>query len=269
MLMFMKRALTCLFALLFCTAALAEEIDLASAWYDLGDHRAFLLPAPEPAETDHGKPWVWYAPAFNKRLPEKRELWMITRLQARGIAVAAIDVGESMGNAKGRAAFTKLYQHMVEKGYSTKPVLLGRSRGGLMHYNWAVENPDKLSGIAGIYTVGNLTSWPGLKRAAPAYEMSADELKEQLPKHNPVDRLAPLAKAKVPIYHIHGDNDKVVPLEHNAGLLVKRYKKLDGPATIEVIPGGGHDLKDHWFQSQTLTDFMIEKALGIKKKAKR
>ena len=84
-----------MFALLFCTAALAEEIDLASAWYDLGDHRAFLLPAPEPVETDHGKPWVWYAPAFNKRLPEKRELWMITRLQARGIAVAAIDVGES------------------------------------------------------------------------------------------------------------------------------------------------------------------------------
>lgn len=253
-----------LFAL--CVSVSAEETDLVGAWYDLGDHRALLLAADKPAETDHGKPWVWYAPAFNKRLPEQRELWMIDRLLAKGIAVAAIDVGESMGNPEGRAAFSKLYKHMTEQGYSTKPVLLARSRGGLMHYNWAVENPEKVAGIAGIYTVGNLASWPGLTRAAPAYGMTADELKENLTKHNPVDRLAPLAKAKVPIYHIHGDNDKLVPLEPNAGLLVERYKALGGPGTLEVIKGGGHDLNAHWFQSKTLTDFMIKQAMGEPKK---
>lgn len=262
----MQKLIALLSLLNICAFVSAEETDLASAWYDLGEHRAFLVAADEPAKTDLGKPWVWYAPAFNKRLPEKRELWMIDRLLAKGIAIAAIDVGESMGNPTGRAAFTELYKHMVKEGYSTKPVLLGRSRGGLMHYNWAVENPESVSGIAGIYTVGNLASWPGLKRAAKAYGMSEAELKEQLPKHNPIDRLAPLAKAKVPIYHIHGDNDKVVPLEQNAGLVVERYKALDGPGTLELIKDGGHDVKPHWFESQTLTDFMIERALDEPKK---
>ena len=238
----------------------AERIEIEEA-------EGFLMVAACPAA---GHPWVWYAPTLTGQYPGKEENWMFERFLSTGIAIAGVDIGESYGSPIGVSLFTRLYQELVSsRGMSPKPALLARSRGGLMHYNWAVENPDKLSGIAGIYTVGNLASWPGLKRAAPAYEMTADELKEQLPKHNPVDRLATLAKAKVPIYHIHGDNDKVVPLEHNAGLLVKRYKKLDGPATIEVIPGGGHDLKDHWFQSQTLTDFMIEKALGIKKKAKR
>lgn len=232
--------------------------------YQLGEHDAFLLAPDKPAKTDLGKPWVWYAPTLGKRHPNQTEGWMFERLHAKGIAVAGIDVGESMGNPKGRAAYQQLYKHMVSQGYSTKPVLLGRSRGGLMLYNWAVEHPDSVAGIAGIYTVGNLASWPGLKRAAPAYEMTEAELKEKLTEHNPIDRLAPLAKAKVPIYHLHGDNDKVVPLEENAGLLVERYKKLEGPATLEVIKGGGHDMKRHWFESQALTDFMIEHALNSK-----
>jgi dienelactone hydrolase len=257
----MKQLLYAVLALVAASPAPADPTDLDACWYDLGEHRAFLASADEPASTDLGKPWVWYAPAFDRRLPEKRELWMIDRLRAKGIAVAAIDVGESMGNPVGRAAFTELYKHMRSQGYSSKPVLLARSRGGLMLYNWAVENPERVGGIAGIYAVGNLTSWPGLKRAAPAYDMTVDELRDALAEHNPVDRLAPLAKAKVPIYHLHGDNDKVVPLKQNAGLLVERYKALEGPATLEIIRGGGHDLKPHWFQSQNLVDFMVTQAL--------
>ncbi|MEM6260381.1 MAG: prolyl oligopeptidase family serine peptidase [Planctomycetota bacterium] len=241
--------------------AAAKEADLAASWYDLGDVRALLIAPDKPAKTDRGKPWVWYAPAFDKRLPEQRERWMIDRLLAKGIAVAAVDVGESFGSPRGRAVFTKLYEHMVEQGYSKKPVLLARSRGGLMHYNWAVENPDNVNGVAGIYPVCNLLSYPGLKKAAPAYDMTEAELKDHLTEHNPVDRLAPLAKARVPIFHIHGDNDRVVPLEDNSALLATRYKKLGGPVTIEVIKEGGHDVKRHWFESQNLVDFMIDKSL--------
>jgi len=229
--------------------------------FKLGENNAFLLVPDEAAKTKLGKPWVWYAPTLGKRHPNRTEGWMFERFHAKGIAIAGVDVGESYGNPEGRAVYQKLYEQMVKRGYSTKPVLLGRSRGGLMLYNWAAEHADCVGGIAGIYTVGNLASWPGLQHAAPAYEMTADELKENLTKHNPVDRLAPLAKSKVPIFHLHGDNDKVVPLEANAGLLVERYKKLDGPATLEIIKGGGHDMERHWFESQTLTDFVIEKAL--------
>ena len=129
-----------------------------------------------------------------------------------------------------------------------------------MLYNWAAENPDKVGGIAGIYPVGNLASWPGLGKACKAYGMDAASLEKVLAEHNPIERLAPIAKAHVPILHIHGDKDRVVPLEQNSGLIHERYQALGGPMELIVIPGGGHDLKPHWFRSQELVDFVTKHA---------
>lgn len=260
----MKALLTVLVLLVLTRPALADA-ELNDQWYTLGENDAFLLAPGEAAKTDLGTPWVWYAPTFHKKLPGKAEDWMFKRLHAKGIAIAGIDVGESMGNPEGRAVFQNLYEHMVEQGYSTKPVLLARSRGGLMLYNWAVEHPDSVAGVAGIYPVCNLLSYPGLNSAAKAYDTTPEELTANRNKHNPIERLAPLAKAKVPVFHIHGDKDGLVPLDKNSAILIKRYKALGGPATLEVIKDGGHDMKKHWFESQNLTDFMIEKALQIEK----
>lgn len=255
--------MVCLASLLAAGHGYGQEATPERQTFELDAHKAFILAPDKAAESDAGKPWVWYAPTLGRRHPDKTEKWMFDRLHARGIAIAGIDVGESYGNPEGRAAFQKLYVEMTTKrGYSKKPVLLGRSRGGLMLYNWAVEHPESVGGIAGIYPVCNLASWPGLKRAAPAYKMTPEELEAQLHKHNPVDRLAPLAKVKVPIFHLQGDSDRVVPLEGNTGLLAERYRKLGGPIKVEIIEGGGHDLKRHWFESQTLTDFIIQHALG-------
>ncbi len=231
--------------------------------FNIDEHPAFILAPKEPAKTDSGKPWVWYAPTLGKNLPGGAEVWMFKQLHAKGIAIAGIDVGESYGSPQGRALFQKLYVEMTtNRGYSKKPVLLGRSRGGLMLYNWSAEHADCVGGIAGIYPVCNLASWPGLAKAAPAYGMTAEELQAQLKEHNPVDRLEPLAKARVPIMHLHGDNDRTVPLEPNTGLLAERYTKLGGDITVELIQGGGHDMEKHWFESQKLVDFMIKHALG-------
>lgn len=253
-------------AMLFIAGfAAAAQTPIQPERFELEGNNAFLLVPAEPAKTDHGKPWVWYAPTLGNRHPNKDEQWMFDRLHAQGIAVAGIDVGESFGSPTGRAVFQKLYIEMTERrGYSKKPVLLARSRGGLMLYNWAVEHPESVGGIAGIYPVCNLASYPGIKRAAPAYKMSAEELEAKLADHNPVDRLAPLAKAKVPIFHIQGDSDRVVPHEKNTGLLAERYKKLGGPIEVELIEGQGHNMWRGWFESQTLTDFMIERALRSK-----
>ena len=85
---------------------------------------------------------MWYAPTLPD-LPESRETWMFERFLAAGIAVAGVDVGESHGSPQGRAHFTAFYQELTGKrGFSLKPVLLPRSRGGLMLYNWAAEHPD-------------------------------------------------------------------------------------------------------------------------------
>ena len=130
-----------------------------------------------------------------------------------------------------------------------------------MLYGWAVKHPNSVGGVAGIYPVCNIASYPGVNRAASAFDMEPEELSASLKEFNPVDNLRPLANARVPIFHIQGDSDKVVPHEANTGLLEKRYRALAGPVQVELIPGQGHNMWRGWFESQSLTDFMIKHAV--------
>jgi pimeloyl-ACP methyl ester carboxylesterase len=238
-----------------------KKLPLPGEVFQVEGCTAFLIrPKGVRAACSGPQSWVWYAPTL-ARYPAKTERWMFEQFLSAGIAVAGIDVGESMGNPEGRRLFSALYDELTLKlGLAEKPVLLARSRGGLMLYNWAAENPNKVAAIAGIYPVGNLASWPGLEKASKAYGVDAAVLGEQLAKHNPVDRLALIAQASVPILHLHGDNDTVVRLKENSGLLYERYQELGGLMQLVVIPGGGHDLEKHWFQSQALVDFVITHA---------
>jgi pimeloyl-ACP methyl ester carboxylesterase len=88
------------------------------------------------------------------------------------------------------------------------------------------------------------------------------ELEAQLAQHNPIDRLGPLAKAEVPILHIHGDVDKLVPLEKNSGELTRRYRALGGQMKLIVIPGKGHQVCDEFFHCQEMVDFVVAHARG-------
>ena len=227
--------------------------------FSVDGHDAFLI-LPKREAQGSKKPWVWYAPTFAKQLPCADEKWMFDRFLAAGIAVAGVDAGESYGSPKGCAVFTALYKELVGRGFSKKPCLLARSRGGLMLYNWSAENPWSVACIAGIYPVGDLESYPGLAKACGAYEMTEQELKAKLSDNNPIDRLENLAAAHVPIFHIHGDSDGLVPLEQNSGELVKRYRLLGGEATLMVSENQGHSLWEGFFQSQELVDFIIQHA---------
>lgn len=238
-----------------------RTLPLPGEVFQVGGRTAFvILPSAENLRTNRPTPWVWYAPTLPK-LPAVEETWMFKQFLAVGIAVAGVDVGESYGSPAGRAGFSALYRELTERrGFSRKPVLLARSRGGLMLYNWAAEHPDSVAGIAGIYPVGNLRSWPGLDRACGAYGLTAAQLGEQLAQHNPIDRLAPLAKAGVPIFHIHGDADTVVPLEENSAELARRYHALGGSMRVRVASGHGHDMWEGFFHCDELVDFVIAHA---------
>jgi predicted esterase len=229
----------------------------------LVDHcPAFLIPARHPAHPFAKGPtaWVWYAPTL-PGLPADTEKWMFERFTAAGIAIGGVDVGESYGSPDGRSKYTAFYQTLVDKrGMSRKPVLLGRSRGGLMLYAWACENPDWVAAIAGIYPVCNLESYPGIERAAGAYRLTAAELKNALRRHNPLDRLESLAKAGVPLFALHGDADTVVPLAQNSGEMAKRYSALGGKMELIVPKGQGHNMWRGFFESQELVDFVIKYA---------
>ena len=89
--------------------------------------------------------------------------------------------------------------------------------------------------------------------------MDATALRAQLAKHNPIDRTEPFARAKIPMLFLHGDSDKVVPIEANAGEFVARTNVGGGLASIIVVPGKGHEVCPEFFESQTLVDFMLSK----------
>ena len=223
--------------------------------FSVSGHTAFLI---SPTQKTSPMPWVWYAPTL-RGLPGQEEKWMFEKFLAAGIAVAGIDVGESYGGPQGCVLYSALYEELVQKrGCSKKACLLARSRGGLMLYNWAAEHASSVACIAGIYPVGNLTSYPGLKTACGAYGLTEEQLGAELTRHNPIDRLEGLAKGQVPIFHIHGDSDTVVPLEKNSGELAKRYRQLGGPITLRVIAGQGHNMWPGWFQCQELVDFITD-----------
>ena len=236
-----------------------KKLPLPGAVWRIDGRTAFLIPAAEPP-AGRPKPWVWYAPTLPP-YPGDAERWMFERLTRAGIAIAGIDVGESYGSPSGRAGFSALYAELTgERGYARKPVLLGRSRGGLQLINWAAEHPGRVAAFAGIYPVCNLASYPGLEKAAPAYGLSVEELTADLARHNPVDRLAPLAAARIPLFAIHGDVDRLVPLEANSGLLRERYTALGGTMKLVVPPGQGHSMWSGFFRSEELVAFVLEHA---------
>lgn len=223
---------------------------------DLGKHKGFVI-HPAKLPSDGSRPWVWYAPTIGAH-PNKSNEWMLRKLLDQGFHVVGINVGESYGSPTGRKVFSDFYQHLLrEYKLDAKANLLAQSRGGLMHFNWATENTDKVRCIVGIYPVCDLRSYPGLSKAAGAFGLSAAELEKQLTLHNPIDRLEPLAKAKVPILHVHGDNDKVVPLDKNSQVVFDRYRALGGPMQLIVVAGKGHAENAEFFQEPRLVQFML------------
>lgn len=252
------------FVLLLFIAIQVNAQDQKFDWqrFEVAGRPAFMiLPAVEKRKSP--MPWVMYAPTFDKSLPnESSEGWMISRFLDAGIAIAGVDVGESYGSPPGVATYNLLYKHLTtsQEKFGPKASLLARSRGGLMLYNWSVENPEKVLCVAGIYPVCDLRSYPGLDKACGAYGMTEVELAESLSTHNPVDRLRPLADAKVPIFHIHGDVDTVVPLEANSQAVAERYRELGGTMELVVPIGQGHNMWEGFFHCDALVKFVLDNA---------
>ena len=144
---------------------------------------------------------------------------------------------------------------------------MGLSRGGLYCYNWAIANPGKVSCIYADAPVCDFKSWPGGKgkgKGDPANWVRVlelwkfpDEAAALAWTGNPVDHLAPLAQHQVPLLHVFGDADEVVPWEENTGLIASRYEALGGSITLIRKPGTGHH--PHGLDNSTpIVDFIIK-----------
>lgn len=211
--------------------------------------RACLLIAPKEAAP--GKPWIWRTEFFG------HEPQGDLALLAKGFHVAYMDVQNMYGAPAALDLMDKYYEHLTAtRGLGKKPALEGFSRGGLFALNWAARRPERVACIYNDAPVCDFKSWPGGKgkgkgskgdwaNVLKVYGLTEEQALAY--KLNPVDNLAPLAKAKIPLLHICGDADDVVPLDENTRVVETRYKELGGDITVIVKPGVGHhphSLKD-------------------------
>ena len=196
-----------------------------------------------PAKVADGKPWVWRARFFGHQ-PQ-----FDVALLKMGYHLVYCDVGGLFGSDKAVERWNAFYKYLREEhGFAEKVVLEGMSRGGLIIYNWGIANPDKVAVIYGDAPVMDFKSWPGHANRGilKAYGFKdAEEAKAY--KGNPVDNLKPLADAGVPIIHVVGDDDTVVPVSENTAVAEKRYKEMGGTFKVihkEKVGHHPHSLKD-------------------------
>lgn len=229
--------------------------------------KAWVLFPPQPPPEDL-RPWVLYAPV------DMGNTWIWERLLDAGFAIAAVpSVGYWMGKPEARAAVSELYDIVTATfGFDKQVCLMPQSKGGLLCYNWAADNPEKVRCIGGIYPATDILSWPGGGRAenalskyaaydSRAKDKTVEEFLQMLPDFNPIDRLAPLADHHIPIFHVHGAMDGAVPLRRNSLDLQERYQALGGEMEVDVVPGKGHEECPEIFHSQRLVDFFLEHGL--------
>jgi pimeloyl-ACP methyl ester carboxylesterase len=198
-----------------------------------------------PKEAAAGKPWVWHGEFFgHKPAPD-------IALLGKGFHIVYMSVPDMLGCPAAVAHWNVFYRELTEKyGFAKRAALVGLSRGGLYVYNWAAANPDKVACIYGDAPVCDFKSWPGGKGQGPGSPRDwklvlerygfATEAEALAYTRNPVDNLQPLAQAKVPLLHVYGDADEVVPWDENTGLLAARYRQLGGDITLIAKPGVRH-----------------------------
>jgi pimeloyl-ACP methyl ester carboxylesterase len=202
-----------------------------------------------PEKALPGNPWVWRGEFFGAFADAD------VALVKGGWHLAYLKVPDLFGSPSAIAKWEKLYGVLVmEHGLHAKPGLIGLSRGGLYCMNWAAAHPDKTLAVYLDNAVCDFKSWPGGKaKGFGTANGSADEWAKMLKaygfkndeqaiasRHNPVDNLAPLAKAKLPLLLVYGDADTLVPVKENSELVYDRYKKLGGPVERIVKPGQDH-----------------------------
>lgn len=215
-----------------------------------------------PDHPADGLPWIWHGEFFgHKPKPD-------IALLEKGYHIVYMKVQGLLGAPIAVKYWDQLYSELTtEYGFASKVALVGLSRGGLYCMNWAIANPTKVSCIYNDAAVCDFKSWPGGKgngkgsesewqRVLRVYGFKTEEeaLRYQ---GNPVDNLKPLAVAGIPLLHIYGDADQVVPWDENTGVVAKRYKALGGSIELIGKPGVGHH--PHGLEDPTpIVDFILK-----------
>ncbi len=225
-------------------------------------------------KVDPQKRWVWDFPfwlAINDGFGEVAHRYYVEKALAAGFHVAGVDVGASCGSPAAAEVCQEFYEQLVSKhGLHKRARILAHSHGGLIAYGWAFRHPASVDRIAGMSPATDFRTYPTLPNVVtgPAkgldYGLSLEELTRRADEFNPIENLAPLAKAGVKILHLHGDEDTLVPTSANSKALSRRYRELGGEAEIVLLKdlgagrvnSRGHDGPE-LYESAPLLKFLL------------
>ena len=155
-----------------------------------------------PKTVAPGTPWVFRADAIT------RDAVIDQALLARGFHIVIPPLTAQSGPVQQH--WDAAYKLLTDHGFSKKPVMEGTGTAAGEAYAWAIAHPDKIAGIYG---------------RNPA-------LRSLMSKTPPLDNLAPLAKAGVPLLHVC---DKTDPwFNDHTRVAEQRYKELGGQATVII-----------------------------------
>ena len=220
---------------------------------------------------DPKKRWLWEFPfwlGFNDGFGILAHRYYLEKALAAGFHVAGVDVGASCGSPAAAEVCQEFHELLVSKyGLHKRARALAHSHGGLIAYGWAFRHPQCVDRIAGMCPATDFRTYPTLPNvvAGPTkgldYGLSLEELERRASEFNPIDNLAPLAKAGVKILHLHGDEDTLVPTGANSTELARRYRELGGVAQIVLLPGLGPTKRGHdgpeLYESAPLLKFLL------------
>jgi pimeloyl-ACP methyl ester carboxylesterase len=229
--------------------------------FEVSGRAAILV---RPVASLPSKPWIWRTEFFGAFDSVDRAL-----LQA-GFHLAYVDVQNMYGSPASMVHMDRFYSQLRQRyGLGARPVLEGFSRGGLFALNWAARDPRAVSCLYLDAPVCDFKSWPaGLGRAAGSRQdwlqlqnaYGFTEAQALAYTGNPIDNLAPVARAGVPIIAVYGETDVDLPPAENILLLRERYVELGGEIALLAKPGVGHH--PHSLPDPTpILEFILPRAL--------
>ncbi len=248
-----------------------------SRWHEFKRHdftvdgrKAFVV---IPNLVAPGRPWVWRArfPGFHTAADR--------HLLARGFHVAFIDTDGMFGSTRAMDHWAAFYRFMVDRGLADRVALEGVSRGGLFVYAFASRWPTRVACIYADTPVCDIKSWPGGHGTGRGHaeswqscltELGITEAEAATYRGNPIDTLATIAAAKIPLFHVISMNDVIVPPAENTLILAERYRALGGTIDVLRVPKGTERSNGHHFEHPDplrVADFIERHASVLPKRA--
>jgi len=162
-----------------------------------------------PKTAAPGKPWVFRADFTD------RDAVIDLALLAWGFHIVTGPVPTDT-NGPVLEQWNAVYEHLTNHGLARKVVMEGAGGAAGEAYAWSIANPARVACIYGENPI----------------------LRSNMSKSPPLDNLAPLARAGVPLLHVCGSLDPWLTTQTR--VVAKRYQELGGPITVVINEGAGH-----------------------------